>query len=507
MAGQQLASQLQEDVTCPICMEILQEPVTIDCGHNFCLQCISQVGETSKNIQCPLCKLSVSKDTFRPNKLLASLAEKIQTMDPADIQPEMEYSRCQRHKEKLHYFCEQDGEFLCVVCRDSKDHKSHNVTLIDEAAQNYKVQIESQAQDLEQKDKEIIEEKKRDEGAIWAFRAQVDLEKITIIEKFRLLRQRLDEEESFLLSRLDWLEHQGAKQLGQYVTVTEKQLNSLRVLTKSLKIRLQSSSMELLKDIKDTLSRSKEFQFLKPTPVPVDLEKKRSEAKARNESIIKTLTELKDNLKAEGKKDKEAFMNSLNKSEKESWSLLQKNNSMLPASVPVTLDKVSADADLTFSQDLKKVTLYIVGGKASSGQAKPRPFYPFHCVRGSPGLSSGRQVWEAEIQGPSGGACIVGVATESARGSQSQNFSTQSCIWALRISPSGCQPFTNCKAQEHLQICLRKVGVYVNHDCGEIVFYDAITGKHIYTFQTSFDGKVFPLFGLQVACSHITLSP
>ncbi|XP_028641304.1 E3 ubiquitin-protein ligase TRIM31 [Grammomys surdaster] len=506
MAGQQLASQLQEEVTCPICMDILQEPVTIDCGHNFCLQCISQVGETSKNIQCPLCKLSVSKDTFRPNKLLASLAEKIQTIDPADIQPEMEYSRCQRHKEKLHYFCEQDGAFLCVVCRDSKDHRSHNVTLIDEAAQNYKAQIESQAQDLGQKDKKIIEEKKQGEGTIWTFRAQVELEKITILEEFKLLHQRLDEEESFLLSRLDWLEQQGAKQLGQYVTVTEKQLNSLRKLTKSLKTRLQSSSMELLKDIKDTLSRSKEFQFLKPTPVPVDLEKKRSEAKARNEYVIKTLTELKDNLKAEGKKDKEAFMNSLNKSEKESWYLLQKNNSMLPTSVPVTLDKASADPDLTFSQDLKKVTLYIVGGKASRSQAKPRPFYPFHCVRGSPGISAGRQVWEAEIHGPSGGACMMGVATESARGSQSQNFSTQ-CIWALRISPSGCQPFTNCKAQEHLQVCLKKVGVYVNHDCGEVVFYDAITSKHIYTFQTSFDGKVFPLFGLQVACSHITLSP
>lgn len=160
MAGQPLACQLQEEVTCPICMEILQDPVTIDCGHNFCLQCISQVGKTSEKIQCPLCKLSVNKNTFRPNKLLASLAEKIQSMDPADIQAEKEDSRCQRHKEKLHYFCEQDGAFLCVVCRDSKDHKSHNVTLIDEAAQNYKVQIESQAQDLGQKDKKIIEEKK-----------------------------------------------------------------------------------------------------------------------------------------------------------------------------------------------------------------------------------------------------------------------------------------------------------------------------------------------------------
>ncbi|XP_052019913.1 E3 ubiquitin-protein ligase TRIM31 [Apodemus sylvaticus] len=507
MAGQLLATQLQEDVTCPICMEILQDPVTIDCGHNFCLQCISHVAKTSENLQCPLCKCFVKKNTFRPNKLLASIAEKIQTMGPADIHLEGGESRCQKHKEKLHYFCEKDGAFLCVVCRDSKDHKAHHVTLIDEAAQNYKVQIESQARDLGQKDKEIIEEKKRGEGAIWAFRAQVDLEKLKILEEFKLLRRGLDEEESFLLSRLSWLEQQGAKQLGQYVSATEKQLSSLRKLTKSLKTRLQSSSMELLKDIKDDLSRGKEFQFLNPTPVPVDLEKKHSEAKARYESIKKTLTELRDNMHAEGKKDKSEFTNSLNRAEKESWSLLQKNSSMLLTSVPVTLDKASADPDLTFSQDAKKVTLYITAGKASSRQAKPRPFYPFHCVRGSPGLSSGRLVWEAEIQGPSSGACMVGVATASAPWSQSQNLSMKSCIWALRISPSGCQPFTNCKAQEHLPVCLKKVGVCVNHQSGEVVFYDATTSKHIYTFQTSFDEMVFPIFGLQVACSHITLSP
>lgn len=507
MADSKLASQMQEDVTCPICLEILQDPVTIDCGHNFCLKCINQIGKTSENILCPLCKCSVSKNTFRPNKLLASLAEKIQTMDPADIQQEKEEARCQKHKKKLYYFCEQDGALLCVVCRDSKDHKFHDVTLIDEAVQNYKVQTESQAQDLGRKDKEIIEEKKRGEGAIWTFRAQVELEKLKVIEEFKHLRQRLDEEESFLLSRMDWVEKQGAKQLGQYVTVTEKQLNSLRTLTKSLKIRLQSSPIELLKDVKDTLSRNKEFQFLSPIPVPVDLEKKRSEAKARLESVLKSLTEFKDNLKAEGKKDKSEFLSNLNKEEWESWSLLQKNNSMLPASVPVTLDKDSADPDLTISHDGKKVTLYCIAGKTSNKQAKPRPFYPFHCVRGSPGLSSGRQVWEAEIREPSGGACIIGVATELAQGSQSQNIRMQNCMWALRISPTGCQPFTNCKAQEHLQVCLKKVGVYVNHDCGEVIFYDAITSKHIYTFQTSFNGRVFPLFGLQVTCSHITLTP
>lgn len=134
-----MANKLQEEVTCPICLEILQNPVTIDCGHNFCQQCIIQVGKTTENLQCPLCKVTVSKDTFRPNKQLASLAETIRSMDPTEFQPEGEEKRCLKHKEKFHYFCEQDGEFLCLVCRDSRSHKSHNVTLIDEADQNYKV--------------------------------------------------------------------------------------------------------------------------------------------------------------------------------------------------------------------------------------------------------------------------------------------------------------------------------------------------------------------------------
>ncbi|OBS81600.1 hypothetical protein A6R68_20198, partial [Neotoma lepida] len=82
---------------------------------------------------------------------------------------------------------------------------------------------------------------------------------------------------------------------------------------------------------------------------------------------------------------------------------------------------------------------------------------------------------------------MVGVANELALRSQSQNSGARSCLWALRISSSGCQPFTNCKALENLCIHLKKVGVYVDYDRGEVTFYDAITKKHIYTFQTSFD--------------------
>ncbi|XP_057650333.1 E3 ubiquitin-protein ligase TRIM31-like [Chionomys nivalis] len=505
MASLKWVSKLMEDVTCPICMKILQDPVITNCGHNFCLQCINQKTTATENPQCPLCKLPVDKNVFKPNKQLASIAEKIQAMDPAEVQSEEEEPRCRKHKEKFHYFCEEDNEFLCLVCCDSKDYKAHEVTSIDEAAKNYKVQIETQLQILGQKDKEIIEKKKEGEGAIQVFRAQVHLEKLKILEEFKHVRQRLEEEERFLLSRLSWLEQEGVKQIEEYVTDIEGQLSTLRDLTRSLKNKLQVPSMKLLEGVKDILGRSTEFEFSNPIPVPMKLQKKISEAKTRHEFIIESLNKLTDNLTTEGKEDRSTFLNSLDEKDMEKWCLLQENNSKLPTSVPTTLDMASADPNLTFSQDLKKASLYVIDGTLNR-QAKPPQFEKFHCVRGSPGLSSGHGVWEVEIQGPSNQDGIVGVVAELSQGFQIPN-SEPSCLWALQISSSGCQPITNCSIRENLPFSYRKVGIYVDYDHGDIVFYDAVTNKHIYTFQTSFDRPVFPYFGLKTARSSITLSP
>ncbi|KAM7319343.1 hypothetical protein ACRRTK_022455 [Alexandromys fortis] len=451
MASLKWVSKLMEDVTCPICMKILRDPVITDCGHNFCRQCIDQKTTATENPQCPICKLPVDKNVFRPNKQLASLAEKLLAIDSAEVQSEEEVPTCWEHKEKFHYFCEKDKQFLCLVCRDSKDHKTQEVTLIDEAAKNYKVQIETQLQILGQKDKEIIKEKKEGEGAIQVFRAQVLLERLKILKEFKHVRQRLEEEERFLLSRLSWLEQEGVKQIEE----------------------------------------STEFEFSNPKPVPVKLEKTFNEAKERHESIIESLKKLTDNLITEGKKDKSTFLNSLDKKDMEN--------------LPTTLDMASADPNLTFSQDLKKASLYIIDGTLNR-QAKPPQFKEFHCVRGSPGLSSGHGVWEVEIQGPSYQDGIVGVVTELSQGFQIPN-SEPSCLWALRISSSGCQPITNCSVRENLPFSYRKVGIYVDYERGDIVFYDTITNKHIYTFQTSFDRPVFPYFGLTTAGSSITVSP
>ncbi|XP_053147224.1 E3 ubiquitin-protein ligase TRIM47 [Hemicordylus capensis] len=79
-------SSLQEGpFSCPICLDALKDPVTIPCGHNFCLSCIGvhrhhpgavtgSAGQSTS--RCPLCQEPFPADLqLRKNHILAELLQ------------------------------------------------------------------------------------------------------------------------------------------------------------------------------------------------------------------------------------------------------------------------------------------------------------------------------------------------------------------------------------------------------------------------------------------------
>ncbi|XP_069932847.1 tripartite motif-containing protein 64-like [Oryctolagus cuniculus] len=65
----------QRELTCPICMNFFLDPVTIDCGHNFCRSCLSLNWEEVKTpMCCPMCKEMSEKTNFKTNDVLKKLA-------------------------------------------------------------------------------------------------------------------------------------------------------------------------------------------------------------------------------------------------------------------------------------------------------------------------------------------------------------------------------------------------------------------------------------------------
>ncbi|XP_058522671.1 E3 ubiquitin-protein ligase TRIM31-like isoform X2 [Ochotona princeps] len=310
MASQHFPSNMQQEVTCPICLDILQDPVTIGCGHNFCRGCITQLGETCDNfLQCPLCKRSMRKDAFASNWLLGSLVERIQTMDLSEMRLEEEQLRCPKHRKKLYYFCEEDGKLLCAMCHESNEHKYYNTSTMEEAAQHHQEQIQWHIEILEQKEQLLTHMKAEDEERISVFTAQVEFQKQRIHTEFKNLQQVLEEEKNFLLFGMEWLEEKGAQERECYSADIQAQLISLKDLLDALKAKQQMPSRQLLEDIKDTLQRCEEFQFQfhSTTPVPLDLEKKLSEAESRYDFIIENLRKFREQLQADRMKHHECL--------------------------------------------------------------------------------------------------------------------------------------------------------------------------------------------------------
>ena len=60
---------------CMICLEIIVEPVTTSCNHNFWYTCISQSLQHSN--ACPICRTKIKDDfVLQVNKKLAKAIEK-----------------------------------------------------------------------------------------------------------------------------------------------------------------------------------------------------------------------------------------------------------------------------------------------------------------------------------------------------------------------------------------------------------------------------------------------
>uniref|UniRef100_A0A3Q0S531 RING-type domain-containing protein n=1 Tax=Amphilophus citrinellus TaxID=61819 RepID=A0A3Q0S531_AMPCI len=77
-----MASLLSEvQFQCSICLESFKNPVSIPCGHNFCLECIKHYWDVMHRSDCPLCKENFKKrPELRINVGLREITENFQRL-------------------------------------------------------------------------------------------------------------------------------------------------------------------------------------------------------------------------------------------------------------------------------------------------------------------------------------------------------------------------------------------------------------------------------------------
>ncbi|XP_029440555.1 E3 ubiquitin-protein ligase TRIM39-like isoform X2 [Rhinatrema bivittatum] len=271
MAAASPAESLQDEASCPICLDYFIDPVITKCGHNFCRSCILQSWEGREaNFPCPQCRKTSQYANLRPNRQLANMTEIAKTFCQLSMRQQQE-NVCEKHQEKLKLFCEEDKKPICVVCDRSRDHKSHTVIPIAEAVQEYKEKLKIFVEPMRRQLGDVLEFKSNEEKKAEKLKRETQIKRQKIETDFEELQQFLTEEKRILLSRLEGEERKVLQRIGENVTRLEEQSSAIRLLVSEIEEKSRQPAAELLKDVKDTLSRCEKIKFPEPEAVSTDL--------------------------------------------------------------------------------------------------------------------------------------------------------------------------------------------------------------------------------------------
>ena len=133
---------LEEEITCPVCQELFQEPKILPCCHYYCKRCILALVEaagTNRPFLCPECRSDTVLPQSDPDKLPTAFF--VNRMMDLRTKMEKAYGKVKAHCEQCSEseavaFCRQCAEFICKRCTEAhqkmKVFHRHRVTTLEE---------------------------------------------------------------------------------------------------------------------------------------------------------------------------------------------------------------------------------------------------------------------------------------------------------------------------------------------------------------------------------------
>ncbi|XP_037374925.1 E3 ubiquitin-protein ligase TRIM38-like [Talpa occidentalis] len=457
MASAPTTKKMMEEAMCSICLQLMTEAVSIDCGHSFCRQCIEDTFREKNPIEsyqekftCPLCRKPFQRESLRPNKQLENLIESMKELECERL--------CEEHGEQLRLFCEDDGRLICWRCEHSPQHRGHSIELVEEAAPGFREILQIVLTDMREQENQCQSLKLATKEQTRQWKEKIVHERKKIQFEFDKLYNFLHGEEMWFLWRLEEKKEQTLRSLKDSEASLEKQSQELKSYIRELEKKCQQSAQDLLQDMRDTLGRSSAVELKVPEAVSLELQ------------TVCNVSELYLDLKK-----------------------------MLKSyQVCVTLDPDTAHTDAIISENRRQVTY---GGPQLNLRNSLR-YLDLPWVLGCERFTSGRHYFEVDVGEDSG--WDLGVCLENAPRRALMSLQPTSGFWVIRLWKGKeyvalTNPPTSLPLKEQIWV----LGVFVDCEAGRVSFYNVTcTVSHIFTFpRASFSDTLRPFFGVSQGCT------
>ncbi|XP_043534231.1 zinc-binding protein A33-like [Chiloscyllium plagiosum] len=457
MDSSQQFPSLDEDLICPICLHFFTEPVTLDCGHNFCRSCITQSWEKKEINSCPECRQEFPERNLRVNRTLASLAEKVRT---SSLNPQEKESKrhCEKHQEELKLFCETDKKLICLICRDSREHREHRFIPIKETVDIYKEKVKRSFDSLTKKKTAFTETELKQKRKISKMRKLVNSLRSHIKSEFTKIHQFLNEKEQRLLGDLREEEEKVLEAMEKNLQEIQKNLNSIQ---------------ENLSKLQKQMEQKDEVLFIEEEA-----------SRKRRISDESHKLSLADGTLMIGK-----FTGPLQYT---AWREMIDVIKPVPASL--TLDPNTAHPDFVMNEERTSVRLRDNDSFLVRTLYKLKRFDPSLSVRGSDGFTAGKHYWEVQV---GDGICwAVGVTEESTQRQQGYIPDSEAGFWYLWGDRFGRYFVVSSPSQTPLPLTVRpwKIGVFLDCEGGQVSFYNADNMSLLHIFTQTFTKRIFPFY-------------
>ncbi|XP_072436244.1 E3 ubiquitin-protein ligase TRIM47-like [Chiloscyllium punctatum] len=319
----------EESLSCPVCLELFKNPVTIPCGHNFCMDCISSCWDEdtdSDSCKCPECRQDFSpRPPLAKNFVLCKIVDRLLKV-PEDSSPESVAApgdipcdfctdsklravkscvvcmasfcqlhlrshyedtvfrhhqlddqlqdfgkrRCSEHGRPLEFYCRTNQSCLCSVCA-IKGHRDHETVTVEEEVTNIKNHIEERQVEIERDRQVTLGEMGKLRHSVELFDEFHGRLKSDILQNFAELIENVEQAQREVMDVVSTEQRNGISQANRFMSQMEHRCSDLNREKQQLEtISRISDSFQLIQEYHNTKITAAQ-QLLPHTQLTVDV--------------------------------------------------------------------------------------------------------------------------------------------------------------------------------------------------------------------------------------------